>query len=202
MQDIKIHSVFELYNRKKERLPEDTTGSEQGFQKSFLTHLEAFTSEQEFFSKKTEFFIQQVLKQEPLSRHDIQVGLTQLCDQATKLYHMFLQESNETIQLKLMQVHEVLKRLITSYAVKKAIDASLNLWCIYIPKSKVQQDLTTVWYLIAKEKCFHLLQANKSGLTKTQKIIETVLIKKYLFKTIKNLKKTELLHLVLVILKN
>lgn len=195
MKKIRIDALYEphFFNKQFSLSIDALTDS---FSESFEGCLESFTQEGDYFSDDIMYFIKQVLSLSSLSLIKQEEGIQGILTESREIVRFYIQQPSESIERLFVKVHKVIFYLIIFYGNVSCIKMSAAMWRLYIFNSKLQQDLTAIYYKISLLKLFSLSCYSHSNLGILDKKKHVKYLKNVLLEHLLSLKSTETLRLV------
>ena len=195
MKKIRVDALYEphFFNKQFSLSIDALTDS---FSESFEGCLESFTQEGDYFSDDIMYFIKQVLSLSSLSLIKQEEGIQGILTESREIVRFYIQQPSESIERLFVKVHKVIFYLIIFYGNVSCIKMSAAMWRLYIFNSKLQQDLTAIYYKISLLKLFSLSCYLHSNLGILDKKKHVKYLKNVLLEHLLSLKSTETLRLV------
>lgn len=195
MKKIRIDALYEphFFNKQFSLAFDRLTDS---FSDNFEDCMDSFIEEGDYFSDDVMFFIKQVFSLSPLSLTKQEAGIQAMLTESKEIVRFYIQQPSESIERLFIRVHKVILYLIIFYGNVSCITMSVSLWRFYIFNSKLQQDLTAIYYKLSLLKTFSLSLFSQSNLDALDKKRHIKHLKKVLLDNLLSLRSTETLRLV------
>ena len=195
MKKIRIEALYEphFFNKQFSLAFDRLTDS---FSDNFEDCMDSFIEEGDYFSDDVMFFIKQVFSLSPLSLTKQEAGIQAMLTESKEIVRFYIQQPSESIERLFVRVHKVILYLIIFYGNVSCITMSVSLWRFYIFNSKLQQDLTAIYYKLSLLKTFSLSLFSQSNLDALDKKRHIKHLKKVLLDNLLSLRSTETLRLV------
>ena len=195
MKKIRIDALYEphFFNKQFSLAFDRLTDS---FSDNFEDCMDSFIEEGDYFSDDVMFFIKQVFSLSPLSLTKQEAGIQAMLIESKEIVRFYIQQPSESIERLFIRVHKVILYLIIFYGNVSCITMSVSLWRFYIFNSKLQQDLTAIYYKLSLLKTFSLSLFSQSNLDALDKKRHIKHLKKVLLDNLLSLRSTETLRLV------
>lgn len=164
--------------------------------KDFDVCLEEHLDEGTYFSDTLLDFIHHVFQLSPLSFSKQKEALVLLEKESEAVIQFYIQQPSESIERLFERVHKLFFYLIVFYGNREAIKYAAILWKRYIFNSKLQQDLTAIFYNISLLKMFSLSLYSAPNLNAVDKKKHVKQLKGAFLDALLGFKMTETIKLV------